>query len=238
MTISTSRGREMTVSQIVDKAFQLSGQINMAHQATAAQFGVAASLLDTIMDEVEIYGVYARQTVLENTTLTANDYTYTMDDYVLDIIGDGMYIDADETDLTKADGETIIKQISREIWHKQSGKGAVGRPNMFFFDRSLKEVKFWPIPDEAGTVRFQIYKKMSDSLEGTATLELEQYWYQYLIWELAHQVAVSSSLPIDRCSYFNKRAKEKLRRAKAWANPHQNIQVYVNHPTPWDGGRY
>ena len=240
MTVSTTRGTELTVNKIVENAYRMSGLMPIEEGTSGVnwnkKFSYASTLLDTILDEIETYGVYARQTVLENTPLTADDYTYTMDNYVLDIIGDGMYIDASQTDLTKASGETLVKQIRREEWHRISSKDATGRPSLFFFDRSLLEVKIWPIPDEAGTIRFSIYKMMSDAYEGGATLELRQYWNQYLIWELAHQLATSQKIPVDRCSQLNKRAQEKLKRARAWANQHPDVQLSVGHRTGWNRG--
>jgi hypothetical protein len=238
MTVSSTRGTELTVTQIVETAYRMAGLMSIEEGTDGVnwnkKFTHATILLDTILDEVETYGVYARQTVLENTPLTEDDYTYTMQDYVLDIVGDGMYIDADETDLTKASGETLVKQIRREEWHRISSKDAEGRPSLFFFDRSLLEVKLWPLPDDAGTIRFQIYKFASDAYEGGATLEFRQYWNQYFIWELAHQLATSQKIPIDRCSYLNKRAKEKLNRARAWANQHPDTQLTVGHTTAWN----
>jgi hypothetical protein len=196
MTVSSTRGTELTVDQIVRRAWQMAGLMSINESTGSPGWTEKASfgytLLDTILDEIQTEGVFAKQVILEDTPLTADDYTYTMNAYVLDIVGDGMYIDASETDTTKASGETLVKQIDREEWHRTSAKNASGRPTLFFFDRSLRELKLWPIPDQAGTIRFQIHKFMSDSYEGGATLELRQYWNQYLIYALAHDIAVWS----------------------------------------------
>jgi hypothetical protein len=237
MTVSTSRATEMTVDQIVRRAWQMAGLMPVEEGTSgpswAERSDFGRTMLDVILDGLQTEGAYARQVVLENTTLTAADYTYTMSDYVLDIVGDGMYIDASETDLTKAAGETLVRQISREQWHELGAKDSSGRPSQFFFDRSLLEVKLWPIPDEAGTIRFQIHKFTTDSLEGGATLELRPYWYRYLIWELAHYIATAQGLSDQRCSRYEKRAKEYKNRARAYANQNVNIQMRVAHDTPW-----
>jgi hypothetical protein len=241
MTVSSTRGTELTVDDIVRRGWQMSGLMPI-NQGTSGPNWTAMSefgqtLLDTILDELQTEGVFARQVVLEPTSLTASDYTYTMNANVLDIVGDGMYIDADETDTSKASGETLVKQIDREAWHRISAKDSEGRPSLFFFDRSLREVKLWPIPDEAGTIRFQIHKLMSDAYEGGATLELRQFWNQYLIWELAHQIATSQSLPPQRCSYLRKVAKEKRDKARGYAHQRPPSEMNLQHRTPWSGRR-
>jgi hypothetical protein len=241
MTASTTRATQRTVAQLIENAYRVAGLMSIeegtGNQNWPQKLSFGMTLLDTLLDEVQVYGVYARQTILEDTSLTEDDYTYTMNDYVLDIVGDGMYIDADQTDLTKASGETVVRQIRREEWHRISSKDAKGRPSLFFYDRALQEAKIWPIPDEDGTIRFQIYRFMSDAYEGGATLELRQYWDQYLIWELAHQLATSGQLSVERCSYLNKRSKEKKDYARAWANQHPDVQVQIEHSTPWSGSR-
>lgn len=206
-----------------------------ALQAAEGDFG--RQTLDTILDELTSYGVHARWVDFYEVTLSADDYTYSLPATVLDVIGDGQYIAASEADTSKASGETKVKQISREHWHHIGAKSATGRPTLMFVNKAQDgdqpELRLWPIPDEAGTIRLQVQSLPADTLEGGATVDLREYWMQYCIWELAHQFAVASSLPEQRCSYLQKRAKEKLERARGNASQKVPNVLVLNHPTPW-----
>lgn len=239
MTVSSDRGNQVTVDQLILRAYKRAGQINIG-QGTAspqwlekAQFG--REELDTILDELQTEGVYARSVVFYNLSLTEDTYIYSMPATALDVVGDGMYIPESETDLTKAQGETVVKQTDRETWHRNSAKNAKSRPNLFWTDRQTTpiSVRLWPIPDEAGTIRFQIHQKLADTLEGDATLELLPYWDQYLIYALATVIAETSSLPAPTCSYLNKRAEQKKQRARAFANQRPGNVTHLTHYTPW-----
>jgi hypothetical protein len=192
--------------------------------------------LDLILDGLQAEAPYAKQVVFENITLADGDFDITLSDYILDVIGDGMYIDASQTDLTKASGETLVKQIDRETWHSISAKNAEGRPTCFYYHRPLQELRFWPIPTEAGTVRVQVNKLMSDADSGSVTLELRQYWDVYLVWELGHYLAMASGLSQQTIGKLAKTTKDHKNNAKAFANQHVNTEMVVAHSTPWSRG--
>jgi hypothetical protein len=242
MTVSTSRGSQLTVDDVVLTAYQTAGLMSIDEGSGGVGWtnktALAHRILDTILDELQTYNIMARPVIFRDVALTSGTYVYAMQSDVLDVVGDGMYIDPSNTDLTKASGETIVKQIDREAWQRLSSKNATGRPTQYYVHRvAAMEIKLWPIPDEAGTIRFQVHQLLADTYDGSATIDLRNYWMQYLIWELAHQLAVASSLEINRCSYLQKRAREKRDRARSYSSQHPNNYVYVNHSTPWTRGR-
>ncbi len=244
MTIATTRGTEMTVDQIVLRAYQLVGLINVAQGTTSPQWeqraGMGRVLLDTILDELQSEGVYARSVTFFDQPLVIGTSFYDMPSTAIDLIGDGMYIDPTNTDLTQASGETIVKQIDRSKWQQLSTKGASGRPTLYFPNRENTpiEVRLWPVPDEAGHIRFQLHQAMADTLKGDVTIELRIFWIQYILFELAHQLALANSLDVARCSYFNKRAKEKKDRARAYANERTGGRIHMAHRTAWSSRRH
>src|SRR5688572_31589440 len=105
-----------------------------------------------------------------------------------------MYIPEGET-LDRASGETPIERIAAERWQILSAKNATGRPRMVFADRggTVVTAKFWPIPDEAGTVRLQVHELSADTLEGNKTVDAERYWAKYLLFELASYLCPAKS---------------------------------------------
>lgn len=239
MTIQSTVGRELSVNDIVRRAYQLAG-LMPAEQGTsgptwAQKASLGRDLLETILDELQVEGVFARSVNFTSVSLTAEVYEYTLPDTVFDCSGDGSYIPASASDLTRADGETPVKQIDRETWQRMSSKAATGRPVMFWVDRSVFPVvvRMWPQPDEAGTVRFQTFRLLADTTDGNATVDLERYWSQYLLWELAHQLASAASQPDGKCMRLAATAKDKLEKCKTYAAQSVPNQIYLDHRTSW-----
>ena len=220
MTVSSTVNSELTVGEISLQAFQLAGLKSLTQSLTTAEQKLATNLLETILDELSIYGVQARMRGFVEVTMVSGTYVYSLGADDLDVIEDGAYMDATVTDTSKAASETVIAQRDQETWHRISAKSATGKPTIFWVDRSATtlQVRLWPIPDEAGTCRFMTQKHLADVDATTVTLDLQTYWTQYIIWELAHQSAESQSMPGSKCERLSKRASAKLRRARSFAN--------------------
>jgi hypothetical protein len=150
-----------------------------------------------------------------------------------------MYIDPSQVaiDPTQAQGETLVKQINREEWQRLSNKGADSRPSMFFPLRTNDfVVRLWPVPgatEVGGQVRFQMQQYTADAFEGGKDVDLRPYWHRYLVFQLAHDLAVANSLPVDRLSYLRKVASELKDKARMFANPHGSNYIYMDHDTSW-----
>lgn len=238
MTISTSIGRELDVDVIVRRSYQLAGLIP-AEQGTsgpnwAQRSALGRDLLETIVDEIQTEGVFARSVSMTTVALTSGTYTYTLPSTVFDCVENGSYIAASESDLTKATAETPVIQKDREAWQVLGSKAATGRPIMFWTDRSVFpiQVNLWPIPNEAGHIRFQTQRLLSDVEDSNVTVDLERYWVQYLLWELAHHLASAMSQPDAKCMRLQATAAQKRARAKAQSNQSVPSQIYLDHPTP------
>jgi len=241
VTISSSVGREIDVDEIVRRSYQLAGLMS-AEQGTSgttwtSRAALGRDLLETILDELQTEGVFARSVSLTNVTLTAGTYIYVLPSTVFDCVEDAAYIDATNTDITKASSETPVLQKDRETWQRMSSKSATSRPVMFWTDRSVFpiQVYLWPIPNEAGTIRFQTHRLLRDVSDGRATVDLERYWTQYLLWELAHQLASAASQPEAKCMRLKGTAAEKKQRAKSYANQHVASAIVLDHSTSWSG---
>jgi hypothetical protein len=89
------------------------------------------------------------------------------------------------------------------------------------------------VPDENGTVTYEHHMLVADVSLETDTLDFERHWQQFFIWELAHQLLFASGVALDRCSYANKRAQEKLETAKSYSRSHQPLRFTVGHKTGW-----
>jgi hypothetical protein len=236
MTIAAARTRELDIGRICLRAYQLAGLVNESQSITADKGAFARDMLGNIIDEMQPHGLRARAVEFRDLTLVADDYTYTLDTDVLDVVGDAMFIDPDEADLTKASGEVPIVMIGRDEWQLLSDKSATGRPVMYYVHRTASppEIRFWPIPDadHAGTVRFQIHRLAANSNDSSKTVDLERYFSQYLIWELCHHICLANSLH-QQASYYGKMAMMKLELCKSFSAQRTPAQLVLRHRTGW-----
>jgi hypothetical protein len=235
VTISSSAGAQLTITQICLRAYQGAG-LRSVHQGTAdlaweAEFAYARDRLGILVDELAVYGVMARAASFVEQTLTAGTYKYSMAPTVLDVVGMAMYIDAAEKDKSKAASETSIDPISREHWTSISSKSASGTPTMYYAHRELDqiEVRLWPVPDEAGTVRFQVHRKLSDTTDGNATLDLEEYWLSYVITALESKLMEAASMPLSVYADRRNLAALKLAMAVGKANERPGPSFRLDH---------
>lgn len=235
MTISTTVGTQLTIQQVVTTAYQLVGAYNTEHQPSVADAAFGRLILDTICNELAAEGVFARAVSFLTQTMTADTYRYTLGTGILDLVGDAVYIDVSQTDLTKASGETIIRQVDRDAWHRLGDHSATGTPSLFYCHRENDQIQAWlyPIPDEAGTVRFQAQRKLADTYEAGATMDLEEYWYQAILWELAFQLGMAKSMPDSRLGFIKNQAALKKTAARGKSHERPAGQVVMAHRTPW-----
>lgn len=231
MTVSSSTNRELTLGKIFRRAFQLAGLYEVTQSIRSADMDLAKDFAETIIDGLSALGPSARHRTFEEVTLTSGTYIYSLDATTLDVLGDGMYIAASEADTSKADSETVIVQRNMETWHTVSGKSATGTPAMFFTDRSgtTIKVRLWPIPDEAGTVRFQVHRHLADCDDTEATLDLQTYWVEYIMYELAARLAEAKSIPGSKVDRLQATAARKLVTAKGFASEHTATYIYMDH---------
>lgn len=231
MTVSTTVGTELNIDTILTTGLTLSGVLAAGQTARDGDLALGRILLDTYLDSLLTMGVYAKSVEFVEVTMVPGQAFYTLPTSVLDLVAEGAYIDPTQV-VAAADGETVVIPMDREEWQRLSSKNADGRPTKYYLYRANTplQVRLWPTPDEAGTVRFQAQMLMADTYEGTKTVDLRQYWTQHLVWEMAHQFAVSKSLDSKRLSMLNKRSQEKLEYCRNFANQH--IKTVSRYATP------
>lgn len=232
MTVSANVGRRLTVGTLLRRSAQLAGVLGAGQQLNAGDKELARDHLELIIDELATEGVFARDIDFYNQALVTGTYRYSLPTNYFDVIGDAMYIPAGTADLTKASGETLVVQITRERWNEISSKDATsGRTTMFFTNRENDTVElwFWPIPDENGHVRVQAQRFLSDCDNDNATIDLMPFWMSFLLWELAMHIAESKSMPNDKIGRLRGKAEDFKKRARGKANQHPSTQMVVRH---------
>jgi len=236
MTVSSNRGIDYDIDDIVLQAFQQCGIMGLMEGVTHPMWEAYSSFgrkrLDAIINELPTSGGIALATEFYDLTLTSDTYRYSLPAYTLAVNGDGMFMDSSVTDTTKADSESIVKQIGRDQWHALSSKDGTGDPTMVYIHRAASPIQawFWPIPDDTGsTVRLPLHRVSTSAAAGTNTLELRGYWTQYLVYELAFTIALSQSLPAEKYRPLGDKASALRKRAVAYSMDHTGSQIMVDH---------
>lgn len=235
MTENPQSTHEFNIGQLVTHAYKLAGLVNFSQalDETRAQFG--RDELEGILKHLEAQGLQVRVLNFVEVLLDPGSERYTLDTNVLDVIGDGAYIPADQVDTDHAIGETQIRVISMDKWQKLSSKGAEGRPVMMYPHRASAqvEIRLWPIPQEAGTVRLQCQLLYPNATNANYTPGLERPWYQYLKYQLAHELALANSKPLEKVAYLKGHAEELLRDCKGFSNQRASVQFQLDHASRW-----
>lgn len=230
MTVSASTGRAFNIGQHIALAYKTAGLLEASQEPSLADYELGRQNLENILDALETHGVFARAVTFHELTLIVDQYIYDMPDWVMEVIRDGAYIDPDEV-VSAANGETPVQQMRREEWQGIATKSASGRPTRYFNDRNedVQQVYLWPRPDEAGTIRFQVIRHLSDADSNTATLDLDRYWSKYIQYALCAALCEAKSQPVGRIGYFERKAKQELRGCVNKANEFPGNQIYLDH---------
>jgi hypothetical protein len=230
MTISSSSTNEPTVDRLVINAYRIAGLLNENEALTTVKGNVGREMLDMVCDDTQTFGLFERTVKFYDLALTVGVYTYDLPANVLDVVGTGMYIDPDQ-DVTAAESETTVTPIDRETWQVQASKAMTGRPLLYFPYRAgaVVELRLWPIPDAAGTIRLQTHQLRADTILGASTPDFERYWGLALVWSLAYQLAFANSVPLQRCTVIKATATEHVNRCRAYSNRRTGSQMVPSY---------
>ena len=237
MTVSSTKTTEFDVAQIILMAYRKAGLKNTREALQTHEMVAGKWELELILDELEAHGVSARSRTFREVTLTEGTYIYTMPTWVLNVIGAGMYIQAGESDLTKASGEILVQPMTVGEWQMLSSKDSTGTPYRYMVDRTAHPVslRYWPIPDEAGTVRHQVHQLLGDVQDTTATPDLQRYWTRYLVRALAFELAENNTVGPAKLASLKSERERSFVRAKAYARQRPPQVMVMGHRTNWRG---
>lgn len=236
MTVMATSGTQKTIDEVCRLAYVLAGLLEETQPLTMVGGGsLARAFLETVVTDLQAMGISARASSFYNLTLTEGTSEYAMPAHVLDVYGDAMYIDASEEDVNAASAETIVIQRSAEQWNDPSAKDATGRPTTYFAYRveTPPSVRLWPIPDEDGTIRFQIHRHLANCSDGSATIDMEIYWTGYFMYAVAALLAESKSMPDVKVHRLERIAAKKLRDARSMSTSRTGSQIRVTHSGGW-----
>lgn len=211
---------------------QLAGLMEPGASTTDPLFGprreMSMDFLDTICKSIQNESVIERHVVRATAPVTSGVVTVTLSTSTMMLLGSVMFAPTGQT------YETPVRVLSIDEYQNIGDKTISGMPTAAYFARQpVPTLTLWPVPDSNGTVTYEYHTLAADVSLETDTLDFERHWSQFFIWELAHMLLFASGVALDRCSYADKRAKEKLETAKSYSGNHQPLRFTVSHPTGW-----
>lgn len=241
MSIATTPSSLITINDIILLAYKRAGvlpveaRLNGANMIPKLENG--RKNLDLIMDSLATEGFMARTAEFYDLPLVAGEPYYTLPGYVLDVQGDAMMVPDTNLDTKFTSGELVCKQIDLFQWATLTVKGSIStRPQLYcvFRHGASVNLRFWPVPSDAGTMRVKVMRLFGGNTDGSKSADLERFWYDCLVWQLAYYVAVESSMPGDRVSLLAGIAESKKRQCVAFSFEHTSgPQAVVSYPTQW-----
>lgn len=234
MTTASTNLAELNIGQIILQAYQQSSLMELSQSPSGPQWDARAAFargcLTRTIQRLGAEGPFMRQVEIYPLTLTAGTASYTLPSDTIDVLENAVYNDgtANAMDLT-------IRQIDREEWLAAPDKVTQATPFRMFVNRGASVVvHLLQVPDTTGAIiTLQRQKLAADIKSNSDTPDLERYWCDALVWELAHMVAFASSLPMDKCAYLKTMAKEARLLATDKAQQQTPNQLYLQHQTGW-----
>lgn len=241
MTIATAPSALVSINQLILLAYKRAGvlpveaRLSGANMAPKLEHG--RQTLNLIMDALATEGFVARTTGFHDLQLVAGEPYYTLPEDVLDVHDDAMFVGTENPDTKFTSGELVCKQVDLFKWSTLTVKGSVStRPQLYvtFRHGALVNLRFWPVPSEAGVMRLNVTRLFGSSSDGNKSPDLERFWYDCLVWQLAYYIAVDTSMPADRVALLSGIAETKKRQCVNFSFEHTSgPQAVVDYPTQW-----
>lgn len=232
MAINPSSTHTFDIATIIRRAYQLAGLMN-AIESTAdpmwsAKAEMAADFLDMKLKALQSSSILEKHVSLDTVTIVGGTSNYTIAPEVLGILGNGMFAE------TGSDTQIPVVPIGREAWQAITNKASDGLSARYWFDRYSHQLNLWPVPQDNGTLTIQAHRLIADGDNSAYDVELELHWTEWLVYSLAHMLAMSNGLPLDRVSYFKALADETKTAVDGYSKASDPSFMYCVHSTGWN----
>jgi hypothetical protein len=155
--------------------------------------------------------------------------SYDLPSTTLIVVGDAQF-----SSIQDQNASTFVRQVTREEYMGISDKDSKGRPSIFYSQMHAVTTLFlWPIPDIDGALEIQRSRLLADNEDGSRTVDLERHWTKYVLYELAHSIAVANSVSPIKCGYLKGQAEAALGPSKRLATSKGPGRMVISHGTGW-----
>lgn len=235
MAVMSTSTRELDISTLVLTAYQYAGLMSELQTAEGehwdARRAYACRQLETIVDALGAEGIFERSMEYYDLAVAAGDASTQMPLDTIDVRGNASVLQDDNS-------EFELAPLSRSEYFELTIKAVEGVPAKFYLSRGAPMYLYlWPVPDADITVRLQRQKLTFDNSAGASTVDLERYWMDYLLHELASRLALSSGVAIERVAVLKAGAQAAKNLAKGKSSSQLENQFVMDHRGPWSGRR-
>jgi hypothetical protein len=232
MTVNESSTREFDIDRIVMLAIQTAGVLPPGAPRSGRQWdnlsAQARDFLEINVDHMQTLGSFARAIELYDVQATAQVDSYDLPSTTLIVVGDAQFSSTADT------GSTFVRQIGREEYVAIADKTSTGRPSVFYSQMHATTTLFlWPVPDVDGTLLIQRGRLLADNDDGSLTVDLERHWTKFVLYDLAHSLAMANSVNPIRCQQLRMQADAALGPSKRLATSKGPGRAVLYHPTGW-----
>lgn len=232
MAVSETSTRELDIDRIIMLAVQTAGILPAGAPRSGRQWdnlsAQARDFLEINIDHMQALGSFARAIELYDVATTPGTDSYDLPNTTLIVVGDAQFSSEADT------GSTFVRQIGREEYLAIADKASTGRPSVFYSQMHATTTLFlWPIPDVVGTLEIQRGRLLADNEDGSLTVDLERHWIKFVLYDLAHSLAVANSVNPLRCQYLRAQADTALGPSKRLATSKGPGRAVLSHHTGW-----
>lgn len=241
MTVQSDPSPRQSINQLCLLALKRAGVVPIETRLTSANLVAklehCRDTLSLILDGLATEGFVARTEGFHDLPLVAGEPYYTLPDGLLDVYGDAMFVPDDNPDTKHTTGELVCKQVDLMTWSTLTVKGAIStRPQLYtaFRNGASVSVRFWPVPQDAGVMRLHVVRLSGGAHDGNASPDLERFWYDCLVWQLAYYLAVDSSMPTEKVALLQAVAESKKGLCTGFSFEHTSAATAsVSYPSQW-----
>lgn len=247
MAINANPASFSTIDEVVLDAYKKAGLLPV-------EFGIGSDVqwaskaahgrrtLNRLLAAHSTHRYFEYFTNIDYLDLAAGEGVYSLDADVLNIIDDGSYIPAsNDPEEEETSGETPVKPMSGFRWNQLSAKDSTGTPMHYFLMRNNETVsgqlivRLWPIPNEAGKIRFRTHRIPGSSSTGSDNPDFKRHWELWAVYALAYELMTDSSMPLDERQLMRTDRDAAFEALKAYDTNNTPPDVVFSHSTPWTG---
>lgn len=248
MTVATSASTLNTIDELVLQGyrraglvpidFDIGGDVNWNTKAAHGRL-----TLNRLINELALQGFIDHFVTFYVHDLVSGDpqYTISSSENILNFVDQASYIPASNlTEEVETEGETSVKPMSRHRWNELSAKAAIGTPALYYIDRNGSDLTLyvWPVPSEAGKIRFQVHRLPGSNSTGTNNADLLRHWDGWMVNALAYEFMTDAKLPIPERDIVRQDRDRQLSLLKAYETSNEPPDVIMCHSTPWSSYGY
>ena len=247
MAINASPATVPTIDEVVLDAYKKAGLLPI-------EFGIGSDVqwpskaahgrrtLNRLLAAHSTHRYFEYFVNLDVLDLVAGTNSYTLDADILNIIDDGSYIPAsNDPEEEETTGETPVKPMSAFRWNQLSGKNSTGTPMHYFIERNninangQLQLRLWPIPSEAGKIRFRTHRIPGSSSTGSDNPDFKRHWELWAVRALAYELMQDGSMPEESLERMRTDADRAFKVLEAYDTNNTPPDVAFVHATPWSG---